>query len=135
MVLRFTNKQEPSSHDQLTELQRQQLVAAGKLWDGRDLPAEARLSEDAPADFEDPNFSGLFEIWDVLDDQGEVIYTTLIYKVDSGSFFKAGTTDEVAEVIQFYLSCEDEELFAAVIDALELAKEQGVDCPRISYRR
>ena len=97
MALRISNKREPSSHDQLTELERRQLVVAGKLWDGRDLPAKDRLSADAPADFEDPNFSGLFEIWDVLDGEDQLVYTALIYKVDSGSFFKVGTTDEVAE--------------------------------------
>jgi hypothetical protein len=129
----FTNKREPRSHQELSELEREQLVVAGKLYDGCQLPVEARLDVNAPAEFDDPNFSGYFEIWDVLN-EGVLAYTAMLYKVDSGTMFKANTTENVAEIIQGYLECADDTLYNAIAEAVERAREGNEDYPRFRYQ-
>ena len=131
----FTNKRDPRSHQELSELEREQLVVAGKLYDGRQLPVEVRLDANAPAEFEDPNFSGYFEIWDVLNDEGVLAYTAMLYKVDSGAVFKANTTENVAEIIQGYLECPDDKLYNALAEAVERTREENEGYPRFRYRR
>ena len=131
----FTNKRELQSHQELSELECKQLVVAGELYDGIELPAEVRLDDKASDEFEDPNFSGYFEIWDVLDDKGVLTYTAMLYKVDSGTVFKADTTESVAEIIQGYLECEDEKLYKEIAEAVERTKEGNEEYPQFSYRR
>ena len=132
-MLTFANKREPGSYTELSELERQQLVVAGRLWDGRDLPVEARLDPEAPCKWEDPNLHGMFEIWDVLED-GQLRYTAMLYMVDSGTFFDAGTTERVAEVMQGYLDCSDEELYAAMAGGISSKKADGGEYPRVAHR-
>ena len=42
--------------------------------------------------------------------------------VDSGTFFRAGTTEMVAQIIQFGLECEDKALHALLEEAMAEAK-------------
>jgi hypothetical protein len=97
----FTNERLITSVEELTEIQREQVRLAGIAYDGNDVPADERLSEDGDEDL-------FFELtlWDVVVD-GAVTYAAWFYNVDSGSMFRADGTQIVAEVIQFGLECED----------------------------
>ncbi len=90
----------------LSPIEREQLRAAGRLYDGEDLDAEARLADD---DQEETSFRGFCTLWRVVDGD-EPRYDAWLYQVDSGTFFRAGTTEVVAEVIQFGLECDDAEV-------------------------
>jgi hypothetical protein len=91
---------------ELSPIEREQLRAAGRLYDGEDLDAEARLTDD---DQDEAGFRGFCTLWRVVDGD-EVRFDAWLYQVDSGTFFRAGTTEVVAEVIQFGLECADPEL-------------------------
>jgi hypothetical protein len=118
LVLRALSRTKPRAVAALTPLQQKQLVAAGKRYDGKALPASTRLSREKA--HEEVSFGGLFEIVDLADGSGKVAYTALRYAVDSGTVFAAGTTRVVADIIQFGLECEDDRLR----EALELALRQ-----------
>jgi hypothetical protein len=91
---------------ELSPIEREQLRAAGRLYDGEDLDAEARLTED---DQDEAGFRGFCTLWRVVDGD-ETRFDAWLYQVDSGTFFRAGTTEVVAEVIQFGLECDDPEV-------------------------
>jgi hypothetical protein len=93
----------------LTALQQEQLRVAGRKYDGQDLPAAGRL--DAGGD-EGVTFHGFLELVEYLDEAGAPAFEGVLYMVDSGTIFKAGTTDAVAEIIQFGLECPDPALHA-----------------------
>jgi hypothetical protein len=107
---------------ELSPIEREQLRAAGRLYDGEDLDAEARLTED---DQDEAGFRGFCTLWRVVDGD-EVRFDAWLYQVDSGTFFRAGTTEVVAEVVQFGLECTDpqvrRELGPAMVEAGILPK-------------
>ena len=82
------------SVDQLTPAQRDQVSAAGKLYDGQDLPIEARVAaeEDGVA-FYDLRHAEIHV-------DGAHAYDSWTYNVDSGTTFLANTTEVVGELIQ-----------------------------------
>jgi hypothetical protein len=95
MRIHFTNCRTPQSVGELGLLERRQLREAGIRYDGRDLPAAARLAEG-----EDPgSFRGYLELWDVEED-GQHRYDAFMYMADSGTVFRRGTVEVVAEVVQ-----------------------------------
>jgi hypothetical protein len=104
--LRFVNRVEVSSVDDLSPTHREQLQQSGQKWDGQDLPAAQRLDDSG----EEHSFLGFCDRWDVIDAAGTVVYEAWLYMVDSGTIFRAGTAETVAEVIQFGLECDDDEL-------------------------
>jgi uncharacterized membrane protein (UPF0136 family) len=112
MVLTVASVLQPTRTDQLTEIQHEQLARAGALYDGRTLSAAERLS----GGVEDHSFLGSLTIRELTDASGRHVYSVYEYMVDSGSVFKAGTTEEVAEIIQCGLECDDRRLH----DALDL---------------
>lgn len=121
MALQFTAKRAIRSIDDLsTESEKAQLRQAGKLWDGEDLPAEDRLAPGGP-DENETSFAGFCDLWKIVDGEQHV-YDAWLYMVDSGAIFRAGTTDEVAGVIQFGLECEDPDLRLALGMAMVAAK-------------
>lgn len=120
MAARFVDKQEIRSIDQLSHIQREQLRLAGKAYDGEDLPAEARLAGDEPEE-EETSFLGFCSLWRVVDGDRH-LYDVWLYMVDSGAIYRANTTDIVAEIIQFGLECEDEEVRMALGPAMVEAK-------------
>ncbi|MEV7021288.1 hypothetical protein [Kitasatospora sp. NPDC093558] len=100
----FTNRRPITSADALTPVQAAQVALSGRLYDGEDLPAERRLANDG----DDEAVLYSCELWDVAAD-GALLYEAWFYQVDSGSIFLAGTTEVVAEIIQFGLECDDPE--------------------------
>jgi hypothetical protein len=123
VILRFVNRVEVSSVDDLAPIHRDQLRQSGLRWDGQDRPAAERLDDSG----DEHSFLGFCERWDVVDAADETVrYEAWFYMVDSGTIFRAGTADVVAEVIQFGLECDDEEarplLGAGMVEAELLPK-------------
>lgn len=123
MPARFSEKTEIKSLDQLGDTQKQQLILAGLHYDGQELTAEERLSDDP--DLEECSFLGFCDYYQVKDGD-EVLYDAWITMVDSGSIYKAGTTELVAEIIQFGLQPHDDDAEAhlgpAMVEARLLPK-------------
>ncbi len=117
MPPRFVDARAITSIDQLTEIQQQQLAVAGRKYDGADRPAADRLAGDEP-ESEEGSFLGFCDHWRVVDGD-QHLFDAWIYNVDSGTIFRADTTEVVAEIIQFGLECEDdaiaEQLGAAMV--------------------
>lgn len=105
MALRFGEKRAVDSVDGLDANAIAQIERAGKLYDGEDRTADELLAVDA----DDGGWKGFLYYAPVFDGETHV-YDAWFYMVDSGSFFRAGTADEVAGIIQFGLECEDEPL-------------------------
>ncbi len=101
----------PMALDELTPTQQAQLAAAGKLYDGRDLPAADRISvEGSDETGFDQSFRGFLELCELLDGAGTPAYDAVLYMVDSGTIFRAGTTDVVAQIVQCGIECADPSL-------------------------
>ncbi|MCE9579150.1 MAG: hypothetical protein K8W52_38865 [Deltaproteobacteria bacterium] len=117
MSARFVDARAISSLDQLTAIQEQQLALAGRKYDGADRPAADRIAGDAP-ESEEGSFLGFCDHWRVVDGDHH-LFDAWIYNVDSGTIFRADTTEVVAEIIQFGLECDDdaiaEQLGAAMV--------------------
>lgn len=121
MTLRFDRSRRPTRPDQLTDIEAAQIEQAGRLYDGRLLPISRRLRPPDPsARFDDElSFHGLLDGWDVLEG-AELRYTAWLYCGDSGTIFRAGTTEPVAEVIQGWLdNCASEAIRQALQDAVD----------------
>ncbi|MET7420846.1 hypothetical protein [Dactylosporangium sp. NPDC005555] len=106
MASRFVDEREINDAGGLSPIEREQLRAAGKLYDGEDIEAEARLAGD---DHDEASFRGFCSLWRVVDG-GRPRFDAWLYQVDSGTVFRAGTTEVVAEVVQFGLECDDPEV-------------------------
>jgi hypothetical protein len=116
LVLHALAGKKPRAVSDLGPLEQKQLVAAGKRFDGKALPASTRLSKDKA--HEEVSFAGLFEIREIVDAKDKPAYTALLYAGDSGTIFAAGSTRAVASVIQFGIECDDERLAEALHLAL-----------------
>ncbi|WP_271766657.1 hypothetical protein [Aquimarina algiphila] len=109
MKLVFTQKQEITKASQLTSPQRQQLEKAGEKYDGKSHAVKIRLQKPDDYNVEDPSFAGMCYYYKIM--EGNIYkYDAWMYKRDSGTFFKAGTTEIVGEIIQFDPSIYDEVL-------------------------
>jgi hypothetical protein len=116
MALRLVGCTEVRTLEQLSDTEREQLRRSGILYDGNDLPAADRL---APGDVDlGPTFLGFCELCRIVDGD-EHVFDAWFYRVDSGTIFRAGTTEKVAEIIQFGLECSDPELERRIGEALE----------------
>ncbi|MEU3722588.1 hypothetical protein [Streptomyces sp. NPDC031705] len=100
----FTHRRHITSVTQLGSVQLEQVRLCGTAYDDEDLPAERRLNQDAP---DDEAVLYACELWDVVAADGTPLYEAWFYQSDSGSIFRAGTTEMVAQVIQCGLECED----------------------------
>lgn len=120
MAARFVDMKGIRAIDQLSDIQREQLRLAGKAYDGEDLPAEARLASEEPEE-EEGSFLGFCALWRVVDGERH-LYDAWLCMVDSGTIFRANTTEAVAEIIQFGLECEDEGIRMALGPAMVEAK-------------
>ena len=87
-------------------------MAAGKAWDGRRLGAARRMS--TKAEDEDVSFAGSLRIRVLAGSDGERRYDVLEYAGDSGTVFRSGTIEVVAELIQCGLEGGDASLRRAI---------------------
>jgi hypothetical protein len=101
MGLRFVNPRSPRQRADLSASQRRQLRAAGKLWDGQDLTARLRMESADPQE----RLSQFLQLWDIEQD-GVHRYDAFFYATDSGTIFRRGTTEVVAQRIQFGFQME-----------------------------
>jgi hypothetical protein len=118
MPARFVEKRIISAVEELNPIEREQLRVAGKYYDGDDRPVEDRLAGGVVE-----GDGSLFdtELWKVIDGD-QHLYDVWLYMGDSGTFFRAGTTEDVAMVIQCGLECEDRELRAQLGPAMVEAR-------------
>lgn len=116
-MLRFDDRIDVSAADGLTPWARAQFEASGKLYDGNALPPEVRFVVDPDDESSWQGFCKLAKVFD-----GDVhVYDAWFYMVDSGTIFKAGTTDCVATIIQFGLECDDKVLHDELGTAMVIA--------------
>ena len=111
------DEREITDAGELSPVEREQLRAAGRLYDDQDLDAEARLADD---EHDESSFLGFCTLRRIMDGD-EPRFDAWLYQVDSGTFFRAGTTEVVAEIIQFGLECDDDEVRREIGPALVAA--------------
>ncbi len=118
MPARFVEKRIISAIEELNPIEREQLRIAGRFYDGDDRPAADRLAGGVVE-----GDGSLFdtELWKVVDG-GRHLYDAWLYMSDSGTFFRAGTTEDVAMVIQCGLECDDPEIRAQLGPAMVEAR-------------
>lgn len=94
----------PTSVDELSVEQREQLRVAGENYDSATLSAADRLAPDPDLE---SSFSGTLEIRTLADEAGTPRFDAFTYAGDSGTVFAHATTEVVAEIIQVHLECPD----------------------------
>lgn len=107
----------------IVKSQQSQVEKAGKLYDGKALPAARRVSTDMQ---DEHNFAGTLEVRAIADAKGKLAYDAYTYNGDSGTVFKAGTTTVVAEIVQGGMECQNEALGDALEAALEAKPKKPV---------
>ncbi len=116
--LSVTRAFKPRSPKDLTPLQRKQLVVAGSWYDGKKWPVEVRLGLEIPKGHKTESFDGSFGGWlevrELADEARKPAYTALLYLVDLGAIFVAGTTDVAASIVQSRLDQCDQQLREAL---------------------
>ena len=121
-MLTLTNRRSPQSIDDLDAVGCKQLEICGQRWDGEALPAVERLF---PTDHEiETNFyTQMLARWDVIE-RGVHAYDAWFFAVDSGVFFRAGSTEVVCVVVQFDFQSDagDRVLAGALADAAKRAQ-------------
>jgi hypothetical protein len=118
LPLSFTKPRQPSSVEDLSPLERRQLVAAGADGMGEARTPEGWLNQ------EDESYYGSLEVWDVVDAKGVPVYSVWMYQNDNGTVFRAGSTEVVGGVSQGGMECREEGLEEALLDAKKrVAKE------------
>lgn len=98
MPLQWTNTRSPRRLDELTPEDCAQLRVVGRLYFGEERPLSALLSREGGASFDEDGLSEL-QVSAILED-GVHAYDAWSYQADSGTFFRAGTTEVVGEIIQ-----------------------------------
>ncbi len=126
MNLRLTRFREITSLDMLSPILQRQLAIAGTEWDGEVLPAAARIAVGDDVDYDEGGPLYRPELWDVEDEHGTTLYQLWTYAVNSGSIFRADTTESVGGFIHNFLEVEDEELHAALGRAIAAVQQAGV---------
>lgn len=91
---------------QLSPLDREQLRIAGRGYDQQDLEAEARLADDNS----EQSFLGHLELRSIADTEGEPWLDAVLFAVDSGVLFRAGTIEELGWVSQGGVSLRDDDV-------------------------
>lgn len=98
MAMKWTSKRTPHSIDDLTTSDRAQLLVISRLYFGEERAIETLVPPEGPAGYEEDFLFGL-SVSAILED-GVHAYDAWSYAADSGTFFRAGTTEVVGEIIQ-----------------------------------
>jgi hypothetical protein len=112
---------EPRTLGELDDVQKEQLRLAGLSYDGRDLPADARLADDES----ETTFLGFLEFRTITDDEGRPRYDALLYKIDRGIVFEAGTTNAIGAVVECVVDVPDRALRKALEIVLGPEPDEG----------
>ncbi len=113
ITLRVVRWFAPTVVGELDAVRRAQLSLAGQAFDGKDLPVEARLTTD-PDDASEQRFYGSLEWRELIDDASGRQYDAWLLASDSGSYYEAGTTTLIAEMIQELVDSSDPVLDTAL---------------------
>lgn len=105
--------EEPRALADLDATQQEQLCICGKRWDGKSLPASARIGDDKRSE---ASFRSTLEFRTLGKDKP--LYDAFSYAGDSGTVFKTGTTTVVAEIVQGSVECKSAPLKDALEDAV-----------------
>src|SRR3569832_1525369 len=133
MTARVIDRRGLTSTTDLTDLQRAQLAVVGKLYFGEgELPQIAE--DDSDGDPMETRTLLSCEVWRVVDD-GRHLFDAWLYIGDSGTIFKAGTTNKVAENNQNHLEFDDDAVGAVLKSALGDAKLISVPRPRAAAQQ
>jgi hypothetical protein len=107
MTLRFLDRIVLDAGSPLTDSQRAQLAVIGPRYFGGDGPARlAAPDEDIDDDPEANRALGYCKFASLVDGE-RACFDAWLYMVDSGTVFVAGTTQVVAQIIQFGIECDD----------------------------
>jgi hypothetical protein len=93
------------------------LRLAGEYYDGQPLAAADRLARDG----DEGSFYESCELWRILDGDRHA-FDAWLYMGDSGTIFRAGTTNKVADIVQCGLECSDRRLRAEIGPAMVEAR-------------
>ena len=104
MKFKFVNDKYPKLASDLTNEEKAQLLICESLYFDAGYTVEQLLDTEN----EDESFLDL-EIWDLVDESDNLVYKVYGYNADSGTLFKANTTEVIGQVIQFGFECEDYE--------------------------
>jgi hypothetical protein len=96
MLLYVTRMEKPKAASELSPLEREQLRIGGRGYDEQDLDAEARLAKGGA----ETSFHGSFEVRNIADKANRPLYDALLYMVDAGVIFRAGTTEAIGWLSQ-----------------------------------
>jgi hypothetical protein len=122
MQLTCVSLSRPKRASELSALSKDQLRIGGKAWDGKNVSADMRLSDD---DGSETSLAGTVEIRAIADGKGTIRYDALTYAGDSGIVFAAGTTKKIAQIVQGSLEHDDEALRDALADAIVMKPARG----------
>lgn len=104
LQLSITRTVRPKRVADLTPLQAEQLVASGKLYDGKRWSAAVRLGAEIPKGRNPERFEGSFagfvEVREVADATKKPAFTVFLYLVDAGTVFRAGSAEPIASITQ-----------------------------------
>ena len=104
-----------SVDDELEPIVVAQIETAGRSYDGQAMSAQERLSAD-PDD--ERSFNGRLELRKLREAKSGKAYDAYLVHPDTATVFTAGTTEEVACMIQGGVECKDEALRDALREAL-----------------
>lgn len=90
-------------------------IAANRYDDEKHTAEEILANEDGDAGI----MCSTIEVVRIDDAKKKPAFDAWLYMVDSGTIFRAGTTEVVAEVVQGSIECSDPALRAALADAIE----------------
>ena len=129
IVLRVEGLCRPRTVAELDPIRVAQLRIAGDRWEGVKRPAERRLVVD---ENDEASFGGVCE-WRVLADaSGKHRYDAWLYAGDSATYFLAGSTRPIAEMLQRSVATlRDQDAGTGLAEALRAASrtEAGVGAP------
>jgi hypothetical protein len=108
--------------DGLDATARAQLGIANERYGGGKKTADALFAEEATA--EEQIKPSSTERMRVEDERGNHLYDAWLYMADSGTIFAAGTTQIVAEVVQFGVECRDDKLRIALDGAFHRSSKE-----------
>lgn len=119
LMLRCERTITPKTQEELSPVEREQLLIACANWDGNEVPLEQRLpptpQEATPEDAQrEECVAGVVDLYKIDDEQGQPAYDAFVFLHDDGTVFRAGTTQIVATMIQGSLMCRDHRLNEAL---------------------
>ncbi|MEO7109791.1 MAG: hypothetical protein ABI183_05095 [Polyangiaceae bacterium] len=113
--IQLTVRDARSPRSGFSDIDKQQLLVAGKAYHGRAVSIDKLLADDPQSE---ESLLPLLDFCVLADDKGKPVYDVWQYAGDSGEIFKTGTTKSVGGINQGSVECDDEALTDAIGAAL-----------------